>query len=154
MTTVHIVDETSVPPDRVLENAHDFSPRRAAVFQAVSVERMEVHDLGERSADVTEGTRSGPTVVWERCDYDWSQPGSVKATVTDSNVYDPDSSSWEITAAAKDGGSRVEMIWERNFKRNPRGLLFGTAFRTFGNRIFAGEARKILENMEKLEQGA
>jgi hypothetical protein len=152
VSTVRVSHDSSLPPDRVLAAASDFSERRAEVFPAVSVERMEVHELGDTSADVTEGTRAGPIVNWERCDYDWSQPGSVKADVTDSNIYDPDGSWWELRATPKAGGSQVEMIWERNFKGTPRGILFGSVFRMFGTRIFNGYAREILENLANLER--
>jgi hypothetical protein len=154
VATVRVVAETSVPPGRVLAAAHDFSERRAEVFPAVSVKQMEVHDLRDTSADVTEGTRAGPILNWERCDYDWSQPDSVKATVKDSNIYESRGSSWEIKASPKGDGSQVEMIWARNFKRNPKGLFFGTVFRLVGQPIFNREGRHILENLEKLEKGA
>ena len=123
MSTVRVSHHSPLSPDRVLAAAADFSERRAEVFPAVSVERMEVHELGDTSADVTEGTRAGPIVNWERCNYDWSQPGSVKADVTDSNIYDPDGSSWELTAIPQDGGSHVEMIWEREFKSTADGRV-------------------------------
>ena len=100
---------------------------------------------------MTEGTRAGIGDNWERCDYDWSQPGSVMATVNESNVYEVPGSSWEIKATPTDGGSRVEMIWIREFQRNARGRIFGTAFRVMGNRIFNKYGRDILTNLERLE---
>lgn len=149
MTTIRVVAESPLPPERVLAAARDFSPRREEIFDAVSMERMEVHTLGRESADVTEGTSVGPLGEnWERCDYDWSQPGSVKAPVKDSNVYEPAGSSWEITASAANGGSRVEMTWAREFRRTPRGMLFGTMFRTIGKPIFGRYARDVLARME------
>ena len=98
----------------------------------MSVPRLTVHDRGDTWADVTEGTRAGPVVNWERCRYDWSQPGSVTAPVTDSNVYAFPASSWEIKATPTENGSNVEMIWVREFKPGLRGRLFGTLFRTVG----------------------
>ena len=131
--------------------AHDFSERRAEVFPAVRLEHMEVHELGERSADVTEGTPAGIGINWERCDYDWSQPDVVTATVTDSNVYAVPGSSWHLRAAPKGQGSEVEMTWVREFRHGARGRIFGTAFRLIGNRIFAKYARDVLANLERLE---
>ena len=147
MSTVHIVIDSPLPPDRVLAAAVDFSERRADVFPAVSVKHMTVHDVGATSADVTEGTRAGPTFNWERCDYDWSEAGSVTATVTDSNIYALPSS-WKLTATPTAGGSRVEMWWVREFRRSLKGRLFGTMFRHFGDRIFAKYARQIMDNIE------
>jgi hypothetical protein len=148
-----VVTETTVPPDRVLYAARDFSERREAIFPAVSVPKLEVHSKGESSADVTEGTRAGIGDNWERCDYDWAQPGSVTATVKESNVYAVPGSSWEIKATPNESGSRVEMIWIREFRSNARGRIFGTAFRLVGNRIFDKYGRDIVKNLEKIEAG-
>jgi len=151
MTTIRVVAETTVPPDRVLYAARDFTERRAEIFPAVSVPKLEVNTKGETSADVTEGTRAGIGDNWERCDYDWSRPGSVTATVKESNVYAVPGSSWEIRATPSESGSRVEMSWSREFRRNARGRIFGTAFRLLGNRIFDKYGRDIIKNLEKVE---
>jgi len=151
MPTVRVTADCSVPAEAVLRAAHDFSERRAEVFPAVTLKHMEVHELGDHSADVTEGTYAGVGINWERCDYDWSQPGVVTATVTDSNVYAVPGSSWQLRVTAKGPGSEVEMTWLREFRRGPRGRIFGTAFRLFGNRIFAKYARDVLANLERLE---
>ena len=151
ITTIVVIETTTVPVERVLAAASDFSPRRYSVFPAVSAKHTTVHASAGTSADVTEGTRVGPLVLWERCDYDWSRPDSVTATVTESNVYAVPGSSWEIKATPSDGGSRVEMTWIREFRANARGRIFGTAFRLIGNRIFNKYGREIVENLEKVE---
>lgn len=128
MATARVIADSRLPPAQVLAAAHDFSRRREDVFPAVSMDRMRVHEIGETSADVTEGTSTGIGENWERCDYDSSTPGAVTATVTDSNVYAVPGSSWEIRANAQGSGSEVEMVWIREFRRGLRGRLFGTAF--------------------------
>jgi hypothetical protein len=149
VTTIRIATESKLPPERILEIGHDFSARRAEVFDAVSMERMKIHAVGETSADVTEGTRAGPFGVnWERCDYDWSQPGVVTATVTDSNVYAVPGSRWELRATPRDGGSEVEMVWIRTFRRSARGRFFGTAYRRLGRRLFARYVQDIVARTE------
>jgi hypothetical protein len=149
--TVRVVVESSLPADRVLGAAHDFSSRRPEVWPNVAPDLFTVHETGETSADVTEGGRAGPLVAWERCDYDWSTPGSVKATVTDSNVYTAGESSWEIRAAPTAGGSRVEMTWVRGFKWNLTGRVLAIGYRLAGERLFTPDARKMLGNLERLE---
>ena len=151
MPTIRVALQSSLAPERVLQAAYDFSERRAEVWPAVSVPRLTVHDRGDTWADVTEGTRAGPVVNWERCRYDWSQPGSVTAPVTDSNVYAFPASSWEIKATPTENGSHVEMIWVREFKPGPRGRLFGTLFRVVGKRLFTRYARDVLTNLERIE---
>jgi hypothetical protein len=151
-STVRIVSHCSLPSERVLEAGYDFSPRRGKIFSAVQPKYFILHELGETTADVTEGTRAGPIVNWERCRYDWSQPGSVAAVVTDSNIYAIPGSLFELRAEASGTGSRIEMIWQREFTRAPRGLLFGTVFRLAGNPIFGKYAREVLESLERLER--
>ena len=154
MPTVRIVEESTLPPDRVLAAAHDFSDRRSKIFNAVQPKYFQVHSTGEQTADVTEGTKSGPIFAWERCDYDWSKPDSVLADVKESNVYDPDGSWWELKATPKDGGgSRVEMTWERMFQHSVKGRFMNLVFRRAGNRLFGKYAREIIESLEKLEAG-
>jgi polyketide cyclase/dehydrase/lipid transport protein len=154
MTEIRVVTDSPLPAERVLAAARDFSLRRAEVFPAVRIEHFEVHDLGDVWADVTEGTPAGIGVNWERCHYDWSQPGSVKATVTSSNVYAASGSSWELRATPTDAGSEVEMIWVREFTSSSRGRIFGTLFRLIGKPIFGRYAREILDNLRQLEQPA
>jgi Polyketide cyclase / dehydrase and lipid transport len=152
MTTIHVVTDSPLPAARVLEAARDFSELRAEIWPAVSLEHMEVHQLGDASADVTEGTKAGVGVNWERCRYDWSQPGSVVATVTASNVYAVPGSRWELRATPNGDGSRIEMIWTREFTPTTRGRVFGTLFRLLGKPIFGRYARQTLANVLQLEQ--
>jgi len=150
MSRIHVTTPSRLSPEVVLAAGHDFSARRAEVFPAVSIPHFEVHELNRSTADVTEGTPVGIGINWERCDYDWSQPGSVKAVVTDSNVYQPASSSWELRATPADNGSTVEMIWIREFTRNTRGRIFGTLFRLIGKPIFTREAKRTIRNLERV----
>ena len=152
MPTVRVVCQCSLPPERVLAAACDFSERRSKIFSAVQLDRLVVHSQAETTADVTEGTRSGPIVNWERCDYDWSQPDLVVADVTDSNIYEPEGSSWEITAIASESGSTVVMTWIREFQRTPKGRFFNFVFNRFGQRLFEKYGNEIVENLELLER--
>lgn len=153
-TTINVAAETTLPPERVLAAAHDFSGRRTEIFPAVRTEHFEIHEQGDGWADVTEGTPAGLGINWERCRYEWGRDGSVIATVTDSNVYGFPGSSWELRAAPNESGSRVEMIWVREFQRRPRALVWGTLFRTVGKPIFAKYAKDVLRNLERLEQAS
>ena len=151
LSTIAPVVHSSLPPERVLDAAHDFSERRLKVFSAVQKKYLIVHEVGPTFADVTEGTRGGPIVNWERCRYDWSKPGSVIATVTDTNIYAIPGSSWELRATPEGNGSRVEMIWTRGFNRRPKGRFFGWIFPRFGEKLLGKYAREIVENLERLE---
>ena len=54
----------------------DFGPGRSELFGNSADDDLVVHDKGATHADVTEGSRG----VWERLDYDWSDP-RVRPTV-------------------------------------------------------------------------
>jgi hypothetical protein len=151
-TTIPVVEDTAIPPERAIQAAHDFSERRAKVFPAVSLRHMTVHSIGETTADVTEGTRLGPFVVWERCTYDWSQPGVVTATVSDSNVYGFPGSKWELAATSTVRGTRVEMTWTRVFQRRPLGRFMGFVYRHMGKRSFTKYGRDIVKNLEQRDE--
>jgi hypothetical protein len=119
---VRVVDESSARPERVLSAARDFSPRRAELWRDVYAEHLTIHDRGETWADVTEGNPWPIGLVWERLRYDWSQPGVLRGTVVDSNLFKP-GSTWEIRATpAAGGGSRVEIIAVRHLKGRGRVL--------------------------------
>jgi hypothetical protein len=154
MHTITIDLRTPVAPERVLAAVVDFSPRRSDVFKAVQAKHFELHELGTTTADVTEGTRSGPMYNWERCDYDWSTPGVVVARVTDSNIYALTGSYWEVRATPDGNGSTVRMIWAREFRRSPKGRFLNVVFKRFGQRLFTNYAKETLANIERLDAAA
>jgi Polyketide cyclase / dehydrase and lipid transport len=144
---ISVTGELACTAERVLAAVVDFSERRERVFPAVSMRRLTLHSLGTTTADVTEGTRAGPFVFWERCTYDWSQPGQVSALVTDSNIYAFPGSLWELTATSTAAGSRVVMTWTRRFQKRPLGRFMGFVYRHDGKRAFTKYARQILANL-------
>ena len=154
MATIGIETGCSLPAGLVLDAARDFGSRRVQVWPAVRTEHLTIHEISGTSADVTEGTPAGIGINWERCRYDWSEPGQVTATVTDSNVYAHPGSSWRLTATPSSHGSRVEMVWQRTFRHAPRGLIFGTLSRIVGRPVFGRYARQVIANLEDLERAA
>ena len=154
MATIGIETGCSLPAGLVLDAARDFGSRRVQVWPAVRTEHLTIHEISGTSADVTEGTPAGIGINWERCRYDWSEPGQVTATVTDSSVYSHPGSSWRLTATPSSRGSRVEMVWQRTFRHAPRGLIFGTLSRIAGRPVFGRYARQVIANLEDLERAA
>ena len=144
-----MVASSSASAERVLEAARDFSPRRAALWRDVHTEHLTVHDRGETWADVTEGN-PWPVLglVWERLRYDWSQPGVVRGTVLDSNLFEP-GSTWEIRATPNaDGGSRVEIIAVRHLKGRGR-LLWPFFPLGLARRDVAAYLRQFLDEVQR-----
>lgn len=147
MPTVRVVETTTVPPQRVLEAAHDFSTHRAELWPDVHLEHLQVHDLGETWADVTEGNPWPIGIVWERLRYDWSQRGVVRGVVIDSNLFYP-GSTWEIRATATPAGSRVELRADRRL-RPIKGWLTYPFFPTrLAHQTVAGHVRHFLSTLE------
>ena len=101
-TTIALVLEvktavtTSLTPDQVIAAAADFSDAREKLWSNCKNRYLQVHDSGADFAEVTEGFRL-VTVFWERSRSDWSQPGTIRQTVIDSNVVGP-RCTWELTA--------------------------------------------------------
>jgi hypothetical protein len=150
---VHVVDQTSAAPELVLEAARDFSERRAEMWPDVHVEHLQVHATGETFADVTEGNPWPIGYVWERLRYDWSDPGSVKGEVTDSNIFKP-GSTWELKATPADGGTRVEVIGVRHL-RGLKGRMLAPAFPLgFAKRTVADHLRHFLSKVEEQASGS
>ena len=153
MPTVHVVDETSVAPERVLEAARDFSERRAEMWPDVHVEHLQVHATGETFAEVTEGNPWPIGHVWECLRHDWSEPGSVKRLVTDSNIFKP-GSTWEIRATPANGGSRVEVVAVRHL-RGFKGRLLAPVFPLgLAKRTVADHLRHFLSKLEEQESAS
>jgi hypothetical protein len=140
---------SSASPEQVLAAAYDFSNRRERIWPNVSTKLLEVHAEGERFADVTEGTMA-LGVWWERCRYDWSEPGAVTATVIDSNVYHPELSGFVWRARPGDGsGSDVEMTIYRKFKLGPKGAAAAALYKLARSRWLGGMQRQVLRAIER-----
>ena len=144
--TIKVAAATTLAPERVLEAAHDFSKRRADVWANVRSAHLAVHDRGEYFAEVTEGTWV-VGLFWERNRYEWSHPGSVKATVVDSNIFQP-GSTWEIRATGREGGSDVELVLHRGFRRGPKGAIAGAVHHTIGTWVWSLFLRRALAAVE------
>jgi len=147
--TVRVTAETSAPPERVLDAARDFSERRAEVWPNVSLNHLEVHERGDTFAEVTEGLFSG--FFWERCRYDWSRPGSVTATVRDSNILQP-GSSWEIKATPGNDGTLVEAMFAREYRGGLKAAFAMNVFRVAGKWLAGSDLRRALSKVEQGER--
>jgi hypothetical protein len=138
---------TSASPEQVLAAARDFSERRPKLWPNVKAKHFVVHDEGADFADVTEGIWI-TGLFWERSRYDWSDPGAVTATVTESNAVQP-GSTFGLSAVPSDGGSDVEMTLCRTFRKGPKGRIGSAINHLSGNRGWRSYLRRVLANVEK-----
>ena len=125
MPTVRVSEKSKLPPETILLAARDFSARRAEMWPDVHVDHLEIHEIGEVHAEVTEGNPWPIGHVWERLRYDWSEPQSLRATVVDSNLFRA-GSTWELWAFSEPEGSLVEIRADRRLKG--RGWLLAPFF--------------------------
>ncbi|MGH3682475.1 MAG: hypothetical protein ACRDT2_19765, partial [Natronosporangium sp.] len=103
---------------------------------------------GDGFAEVTEGNPSPIGPFWERLRYEWSEPGSIKGVVIDSNIFKP-GSTWEITATPADRGSRVAVTMVREFKGLKGRLVGAIMIRTgLAKRTTAAHLRHFLAQLE------
>jgi hypothetical protein len=145
MSVIHFYAETTSTPEQFIARLTDFGPGRSEVFKNSADSYLMVHNLGPHQADVTEGSGS----IWERLQYDWSDPSHVKLTTTDSNVFGGASGYTYTLTRRPDGTTDVDVVIVREGK-NFRGwvlsgLLGTVAKRTLGkwfsNSVKAIEAR-------------
>lgn len=123
--------ETWLPAAAVLGAIVDFGPNRARIWKESSHPKvLAVHARGSTWADVTEGV----TVSWSREHYDWSKPGIVRLTQTDSNVTDA-TGTIEYTLTALPDGTRITCKRHRAYRATFDGILTGLFMRAFGGRV-------------------
>jgi hypothetical protein len=137
--------ETTVSPARVRAAVLDFSDRRPDVWPGLSRAQYKVIEKGETTALVREGTAN----LWAIEKYDWSDPEVVRWTLQESNFAHP-GTAWQMRISPRDGGgSRVDVVLERNY-RGFRGKLLQLGFDLFdGGKVLAGYLRRTLTILEK-----
>lgn len=109
---VHTTVDTKASPAMVLAALTDFSEHRPEIWPALDRERYRVHEVGDGWADVTEGNRKPQ--LWARERYDWSQPGTVRWRASESNFCRPGSGITVRIGAGVEGGSHLDVDWERS----------------------------------------
>ena len=142
MANVEFELETQVPAGELLAAATDFTDRRPALWPTIHRPVYRVHAVDGTIAEVTEGSRF-LGVIWARERYDWSGSNGVRATVVDSNCFEP-GGTWELTARERDGRTIVTVRSIRR-ARGIRGRLLGAMLTVAGRSILATNLRRTLE---------
>ena len=125
MSVIHFQATTTSTPEQFIAGLTDFGPGRSEVFPNSADSYLTVHSKGARQADVTEGSGG----IWERLQYDWSDPNSVKLTTTDSNVFGGASGYTYTLTPRDDGTTDVDVVIVRegkNFRGRVLSGLLGT----------------------------
>jgi hypothetical protein len=127
MSTIHFHQTTTSTPEQFIAGLTDFGPGRAKLFSNSADSYLKVHHQGVREADVTEGS-SG---IWERLQYDWSDPNHVKLTTTDSNVFGGASGYTYTLSPLPNGMTDVDVVIVRQGK-NLKGRVLSGVLGTVG----------------------
>jgi hypothetical protein len=143
MTTLNFHTTTTATPQQFLEALTDFGPGRSELFPNSLDAFLSVHAKGAYVADVTEGGRG----TWERLRYDWSEPGRVVMTTTDSNVWGGRSGHTYTFTSLPDRSMRVDARVVRDGK-NLKGWLLGLVLGTFGRRVLQRAFEETLHAVE------
>jgi len=137
--------ESAVAPEDVLAAATDFGPRRPELWPLIDPAVFRVHGVGDGWADVTEGSAMLGG-IWARERYDWTEPNVVRATIQDSNVYQP-GGVWELRVAPLGTGSRVSVVNDRR-PRGPRGYVLAAMVRLMGRRELPRTFQLTLDRLQ------
>jgi hypothetical protein len=130
MTTIHMHQTSTATPEQILAALIDFGPDREKVFGNSADSYLKVHSLSPDHADVTEGSGG----VWERLQYDWSDPHRIVMVTTDSNAWGGASGHTYTLTPRPDGKTDIDVVVVREGK-NLKGHFFSFVFRTVGKNV-------------------
>jgi len=143
MATIHFHETTTSTPEQFIAGLTDFGPGRSELFGNSADGYLKVHDQRPGHADVTEGSGG----VWERLDYDWSDPHHVVLRTTDSNVWGGHSGHTYTLTPQPGGTTDVDVVIVREGK-NLKGRAIALALKTGGKRVLVKAFENSLKAIE------
>ena len=143
MATVRFKETTTSTPEQFVAALTDFGPGRSEIWGNSADSYLKVHHQGSREADVTEGSAG----VWERLHYDWSDPGRVTMTTTDSNVWGGRSGHTYTFTRRPDARTDVDVVIVREGK-NFKGRMLAVLLETGGKRVLEKRFGKTVKAIE------
>jgi len=149
MTTIRLHETTTATPEQFVAGLTDFGPGRSELFGNSADDDLKVHDKSADHADVTEGSRG----VWERLQYDWSDPNRVVLTTTDSNAWANTSTHTYTLTARPDGTTDIDLVVVRH-GRNLKGHFLAAAFTVIGKRYLGKAFTNTVKAIEARSYGA
>ena len=149
MSTIHLHQTTTLTPEQYVAGLTDFGPGRAKLFGNSADEYLKVHSRGPSKADVTEGSGG----IWERLQYDWSDPNHVVLTTTDSNIWGGASGHTYNFTRRPDGLTDIDVVVVRDGK-NLKGRFLGLVLRTVGKGVLEKAFKNSVKAIEARNGGA
>jgi hypothetical protein len=149
MATIHLNQKTTATPEQVLSALTDFGPGRSQIFGRSANDYLEVYSQSAGHADVKEGS-SG---VWERLEYDWTNPSRITMKTIDSNTWGGSSGHTYTLTRQPDGGTEIDAVVVRDGK-NVKGKALGAMLGVAGKNVLAKELGKTVKAIESRNGGA
>ena len=149
MSTIHFKQTTTATPEQFIAGLTDFGPGRKQLFGNSTDEYLKVHEKGSTYADVTEGSNG----IWERLNYDWSDPKHVVLTTTDSNLWGGRSGHTYTLTRQPNGTTDVDVVVVREGK-NLKGRLLGIVVGIGGKRVLGKALEKTVRAIEARNSGS
>ena len=142
MSIIHFKKTTTATPEQFIAGLTDFGPSREKIFGNSTDEYLKVHKKGTTYADVTEGSGG----IWERLNYNWSDPKHIVLTTTDSNLWGGRSGHTYTLTRHPNGTTDVDVVIVREGK-NLKGRLLGAFLGIVGKgqleKVFARSLKAI-----------
>jgi hypothetical protein len=149
MSTIQLHQTTTATPEQFVAALTDFGPGRSKLFPNSADDYLKVHDQGPGHADVTEGSGG----VWERLQYDWSDPNRVVMKTTDSNIWGGSSGHTYTFTRQPNGTTAVDAVVVREGK-NFKGRVLGLVLGTIGKGKLQGALQQTVKAIEARNEGA
>ncbi|HZD98686.1 MAG TPA: hypothetical protein VE132_11075 [Micromonosporaceae bacterium] len=149
MPTIHLNQTTTATPEQLVAGLTDFGPGRSKLFGNSADEYLKVYDQSPGHADVTEGSHG----IWERLQYDWSDPNRVVMKTVDSNTWGGASGHTYTFTRQPNGTTDVDVVVVREGK-NIKGRVLGIFVGAVGKRSLDGVLRKTIKAIEARNYGA
>ena len=149
MATIRMHQTTTSTPEQFIAGLTDFGPGRSKLFGNSADEYLKVHHRGRTEADVTEGSGG----IWERLDYDWSNPNRVVMKTTDSNLWGGASGHTYTFTRRPDGRTDLDAVVVREGK-NFKGRMLGLVLGTIGKRVLTKAFENTVKAIEARNSGA
>jgi hypothetical protein len=125
MAKIHFHKSTTATPGQFIAGLTDFGPGRKEVFGNSADSYLKVYNQSPGHADVKEGSGG----VWERLDYNWTDPHHIVMKTVDSNAWGGASGYSYTLTEQPDGNTDIDVVIVRdgkNFKGKALGALLGT----------------------------
>ena len=149
MPTIHLNQTSTATPEQLVAGLTDFGPGRSKLFGNSADEYLKVYDQSPGHADVTEGSHG----IWERLQYDWSDPNRVVMKTVDSNTWGGASGHTYTFTRQPNGTTDVDVVVVREGK-NIKGRVLGIFVGAVGKRSLDGVLRKTIKAIEARNYGA